>query len=85
MRHAFEVFVCKLPWQGAFLIVKEFGPTDIDPENGEIVKQDKDLAYDAQGIFNIGLLTLALLIFDTVHNLRYCEMQLVDLVDSDQF
>ena len=42
--HIVEIFICVAPWQIALLVVDEIAPTQVDPDNTEIVEQHKDLA-----------------------------------------
>ena len=85
MTHSVKIIVCKLPRQVTRLVVYEITRSDIDPGNAEVVEQNEDLAEDTEGILNIVFLTLTFVLFDNVHDLSDQVVELVNLVDADNF
>lgn len=83
--HSVKIIVRILPRQVTLLVIHEVTRSDIEPGHAEVVEQNEDLAEHTEGILNIVFLTLTFVLFDNIHDLCNQVVELVDLVDADNF
>ena len=83
--HIVEVAVSEAPGEISLLILQEVGPSHVDPYAWQVVQQDKDLGYHADGKLHIVLFRLWLLVLDSTHDSFQSKVACVYLVDTDDF
>ena len=80
-----EIFICELPGLEPLFKVDKILPTNVDPDAGEVVEHDEDLANDADGVLNVTPLALTFISLNPVTDLHHREVQSIDLIDADDF